>query len=429
MENVALNVKRRLGRISSRKSSYGGDEMDFSFTEAEEAFRQELRSWLEANLPDGWLEGDRSLPDDEEELEAFLRGWQRRLYEGGWAGIAWPKEYGGRGATLIEQVIYQQEMARVQAPPELNRIGIGMVGPTLIARGTEEQKKKYVPKILNGEEIWCQGYSEPNSGSDLASLQTRAVWDGEVFRITGQKIWTSWAHFADRCFLLARTDSSGSKHEGITAFLVDMRQPGVETRRIHQISGGKEFNQVFFDGAIAYPEDVVGEVNKGWEVAITLLMFERFAAAGRVIEVGNAFQRLVETAKQRRRNGIPLSKDPIVRQRLADYYIRTKAAELTFYRNLTNWIQTGRPGPEGSIDKLYYSELNVDMLGFGLGLLGLESGYWDSTGPVPASAVDDWWQYSWLSSFGLRIAGGTSEIMKNIIAERILGLPKDIKLN
>ncbi|OUM84611.1 MAG: acyl-CoA dehydrogenase [Bacillus thermozeamaize] len=396
--------------------------MDFSFSPEEEKFRMELRQWLEENLPEGWLEGKVTLPEDRFERTEFLRQWQRKLYEGGWAGISWPKEYGGRGATLIEEVIYEQEMARVKAPPVLNSIGIWMVGPTLLQIGTEEQRKKYVPKILSGEEIWCQGYSEPNAGSDLAAIQTRAERKNGRWVINGQKIWTSYAHVADRCFLLARTSNTGKKHEGITAFLVDMHQPGVETRPIHQMNDQYDFNEVFFNDAVAEDADIVGEVDDGWKVGLILLGHERVGIARWVFRLQGQFEELVEMTKRLEQGGQPLIKDPFVRQRLIDYYARTKAALYTYYRHLTKQLKTGHPGPEGSMDKLLSGALIQELLGYAVSLQGAYSSLWRED-----ALVNPIWQNSYLRAFGHTIEGGTSEIQKNIVAERILGLPKDVK--
>ena len=394
--------------------------MDFSLTPEEQAFRRELRSWLEANLPPGWVEGKRQMPTDPKGEEQFLRDWQRKLYEGGWAGLSWPKEYGGRGATLMEQVIYEEETARVQAPPMLNMIGIGLVGPTLMVVGTEEQKKRYIPKILSAEEVWCQGFSEPNAGSDLASLRTKAVQDGDHWVINGQKIWTSYAHLADRCFLLARTDDTGDKHYGITAFIVDMHQPGVEPRPIHQMNDHRDFNETFFTNAVVPNDQVVGQVNEGWKVAITLLSFERASVAGSAFTLQKQLDQLVDYCRTETRCGVPLIKDPLVRSRLADYHSRGQAARLNVYRHITQQLLTGRPGPEGSMDKYYCSELQKELLGFAASLVGPGTAIW------PDWHTDSW-QQEYLSSFGMTIAGGTSEIQKNIVAERILGLPKDAK--
>ncbi len=396
--------------------------MDFSFSPAEEKMRQELRQWLEQHLPEGWLEGKTTLPEDPYERAQFLRQWQRTLYEGGWAGVSWPKEYGGRGATLMEEVVYEQEMARVKAPPVLNAIGIYMVGPTLLQIGTEEQRQKYVPKILSGEEIWCQGYSEPNAGSDLAAIQTRAERKNGRWVINGQKIWTSFAHVADRCFLLARTDNTGKKHEGITAFLVDMHQPGVETRPIHQLNDQRDFNEVYFNDAVVEDSDVVGEVGDGWRVGLILLSHERVGIARWVFRLQREFEDLVAMTKQMRRNGRPLIEDPFVRQRLMDFYARTKAALFTYYRHLTKQLKTGHPGPEGSMDKLVSGTLIQELTAYAVSLQGAYGPLWRED-----AVADMGWQNAYLRAFGHTIEGGTSEIQKNIVAERILGLPKDVK--
>lgn len=396
--------------------------MDFSYTTSELAFQNELRSWLEENLPEGWLEGTYSIPEDKNEWAKFLRDWQRKLAEGGWAGVSWPKQYGGRGATLIEEVIYEQEMARVKAPPVLNIIGTAMVGPTLLQMGTDYQKERYVHKILNGEEIWCQGYSEPNAGSDLAAIQTRAEKKGDKWIINGQKIWTSYAHLADRCFLLARTDNTGKKHEGITAFLIDMHQEGVEARPIRSINDARDFNEVFFNDAVAYDVDVVGEVGQGWKAALTLLSHERVGVARQTFRLQKQFEELADLAKTLKKNKRPLIEDPLVRQTLAGFRAKTKALLFNYYRHLTNAIRTGRPGPEGSIDKLTSSELGQEMLAYAVSLHGAAGALWKEDALVSAN-----WQKDYLRSFAYTIEGGTSEIQKNIVAERILGLPKDVK--
>ena len=396
--------------------------MDFSYTAKELAFQNELRTWLEDNLPEGWLEGKRVIPEDNQKKGEFLRDWQRKLSEGGWAGLSWPKEYGGRGATLIEEVIYEQEMARVKAPPVLNIIGTAMVGPTLLQLGTDYHKERYISKILNGEEIWCQGYSEPNAGSDLAAIQTKAVKQGDKWIINGQKIWTSYAHLADRCFLLARTENTGKKHEGITAFLVDMHQEGVETKPILSINDRRDFNEVFLNNAVAHEADVVGEVNNGWKVSLALLSHERVGVARVTFRLQKQFEELVELAKTVKKNGNPLIADPIVRQTLATFRAKTKGLLFSYYRHLTGTIRTGRPGPEGSMDKLGSSELGQEMLSYAMSLQGASNTLWKDD-----ALVDQNWQQDYLRSFAYTIEGGTSEIQKNIVAERILGLPKDVK--
>lgn len=396
--------------------------MDFTFLPKEEAFRTELSSWLQENLPNGWLEGKQSVPADAKEQAKFMKDWQKTLSKGKWAGVSWPEEYGGRGASLIEEVIYEQEMARVKAPPQLNIVGTAMVGPTLLQIGTEEQKEKYVPKILNGEEIWCQGYSEPNSGSDLASLQTKAVKQGDKWIINGQKIWTSFAHLADRCFLLARTENTGKKHEGITAFIVDMHQPGVEVRPIRSINDWHHFNEVYFTDAVAYEADIVGELHKGWQVSLTLLSHERVGVARKIFSLQYQVEEVAQMAKTLTRNGQPLIENKIVLQNLVKLRSKTRALLLNFYRHLTNTIRKGHPGPEGSMDKIVSSELGQEILAYAMTLQGSTNILWKEDAPIHES-----WQNEYLRSMAYTIEGGTSEINRNVVGERLMGLPKDIK--
>ncbi|WP_342514785.1 acyl-CoA dehydrogenase family protein [Sporosarcina sp. FSL K6-1522] len=395
--------------------------MDFSFTKKEEQFRQELRTWLEENLPEGWLAGNRELPEDEEEYSAFLRNWQKTLHEGGWAAIAWPKKYGGRDATLMEEIIYQQEMVRVKAPPLVNYVGIHMVAPTLMQIGTEEQKEEYINKILIGEEVWCQGYSEPNAGSDLAAIQTSAVKEGDKWIINGQKVWTSFGHLADRCFLLTRTSHKEKKHQGITVFLLDMKQPGVETLPIVQMDGKKEFNEVYLNDAVAYDADIVGEVDEGWKVTMALLMHERTGIGAQVFTLEQQFEDLVKLTKELHVNDQPLIKDPFVRQKMVDFYTRFRGSLLNYYRHLTKTLKDGHPGAEGSMDKLMVSELTKELFDYAVSVQGHQGVLWKKD-----ALVDSYWQDNFLQSFGMTIGGGTSEILRNTIAERILGLPKDL---
>lgn len=395
--------------------------MDFSFTQKEEAFRQELRTWLEKNLPEGWLEGNRTLPAEGEGYSEFLRNWQKTLYEGGWGAIAWPEKYGGRNATLMEEIIYQQEMVRVKAPPLVNYVGVHMVGPTLIQMGTEEQKDRYVQKILTGEEVWCQGYSEPNAGSDLAALQTTAVKDGDRWIINGQKVWTSFGHLADRCFLLARTSNQEKKHKGITVFLLDMNQAGVETRPIIQMDGKHDFNEVYLTDAVAYDADIVGEVDEGWKVTIALLAHERTGIGAQAFTLEQQFNDLVAAAKETNANGQALIKDPFVRQDMVNLYARSRGALLNYYRNLTKTLKNGHPGPEGSMDKLVVSEVTKAVFAAAVSMQGHQGVLWKED-----ALIDSYWQENYLYSFGMTIGGGTSEVQKNTIGERILGLPKDL---
>lgn len=397
--------------------------MDFSFTKKEEKFRKELREWLEKNLPEGWLEGERQLPEDPAAYSDFLRDWQKKLHQGGWAAIAWPKKYGGREATLVEEIIYSQEMVKVDAPPLINYVGLHMVGPTLIQIGTEDQKERYVDKIMTGEEVWCQGYSEPNAGSDLSAIQTKAVKDGDRWLINGQKVWTSYGHLADRCFLIVRTGevNAEKKHKGMTVFLLDMKQPGVEVQPIISMDGERDFNEVYLTDAIAYDADIVGEVNEGWRVMISLLMHERTGIGGQLFTLEQQFNKLVEMAKRTKKNNIPLLNDPFIHQDMVALYTRMRGALLNYYRNLTQTLKNGRPGPESSMDKLMVSELTKEMFGFALSIQGHQGILWKEH-----ASIDTFWQDKFLYSFGMTIGGGTSEIQKNTIGERVLGLPKDM---
>lgn len=396
--------------------------MDFSFSQEEEAFRKELRSWLEENLPEGWLEGDRELPTDLDEYSKFLRNWQYKLYEGGWAAIAWPKEYGGRDATLMEEIIYHQEMVRVQAPPLINYIGIHMVGPTLIDSGTDKQKERYLQKILTGEEIWCQGYSEPNAGSDLAAIKTKAEKKDGHWKINGQKVWTSFGHVADKCFLLARTSRHPEKkHRGITAFLIDMQQDGVETAPIVQMDDKQDFNEVYLTDASAKDEDIIGEVDLGWRVMIGLMLHERTGIGAELFQLERLYSLTVELAKTYTINRLPLIEQPDIRQKLARFYARVQGSLLNYYRNLTITLKNGQPGPESSIDKLVVSELNKDLSAFAVEIQGHQGVLRKTDAPV-----DTKWEDLYLASFGQTIGGGTSEVQRNTIGERVLGLPKDM---
>jgi alkylation response protein AidB-like acyl-CoA dehydrogenase len=393
--------------------------VDFNYTSQEEAFRQELRSWLEANLPKDYDPDTFEAQDAEERWQVQL-AWQKKLHEGGWVGVHWPKEYGGRGAALIEQVIYQQEIGRVRAPGIANSLGVSIVGPTLIHWGTEEQKKRYIPQILSAEEIWCQGYSEPGSGSDFASLQTRGREEGDYFVINGQKVWTSYAHKADRCILVVRTDPDAPKHKGLSYLLVDMKTPGVTVRPLVQITGDAEFNEVFFEDVKVPKKNLVGEKNQGWQVAVTTLMFERanFALSGRL---DPQLKQLVDLTKRVRVNGGTAAEDPAVRQRMAQFAIEVEALRYSDYRQLTRRLRGNPPGPEGSMGKLFGSELNLRMVNFALELLGP---YSQLSLDSPCSVDGGRWARRALGARALTIAGGTSEIMRGIIGDRVLGLPK-----
>lgn len=390
--------------------------MDIHFDASAEAFRHELRTWLEANAP------TTPMPSDPDDAFQYRRDWQRTMYDAGWAGIHWPQAYGGRGATLIEQAIFSLEMARAQAPEMANALGLMIVGPTVMAHGTEEQKKRYIPKILSAEEIWCQGFSEPNSGSDLASLQTRAIEDGDDFVVNGQKIWTSMAQHSDMCILLVRTDPDAPKHRGISYLLVDMHSPGVTVKPLKQITGGAEFNEVFFEDVRVPRAQLLGELNAGWRIAMTTLTHERGSASfGTQVHIRRSLDDIIAVAQKTTRNGRPLSTDPIIRQKLADAYIRVDLMRLNNYRTMTSQLRGRPPGPEASLDKLYWSETHQQLQEIGQEILGLCSQLSPESSYYPTS-VD--LQYLFLFSRAETIFSGTSEIQKNIIGERVLGLPK-----
>ena len=381
--------------------------MDLTLSPQEEAFRDELRAWLEANGPGREPEGDEAAFE-------FRKAWQRSLYDAGWAGVAWPKEYGGRGATLVEQAIYNEEMVRARAPSVANTLGLAMGGPVVIAHGTEEQKQRYLQPILSAEEIWCQGFSEPESGSDLASLKTRAVRDGDEWVVNGQKVWTTFAHHAKWCMLVARTDTEAPKHQGLTYFILDMEQPGVQVRPLVQITGEPEFNELFFEDARVSDENIVGGEGKGWQVAITTLMFERSnLALALQMQVKLALGELFAKARGTRANGGTAAEDPVVRQRLAQLYIESEVLRLNAYRGLTTVMRQGVPGPEGSLGKWQWSDVNQALTELAL----------DIAGPRAQLAADEW-TYRFLRARANSIEGGTTEILKNIVAERVLGLPR-----
>jgi alkylation response protein AidB-like acyl-CoA dehydrogenase len=390
--------------------------MDLTLSPSEEAFRDEVRAWLEENHP-----GPE--PDDGlEEIMAFRREWQEKLHAGGWAGIAWPEEYGGRGATQIEQAIFAGEMSRAEAPAPANALGLVMGGPVVIAHGTEEQKKRYLEPILSAEEIWCQGFSEPESGSDLASLKTKAVKDGDEWVVTGQKVWTTYAQFAKWCMLVARTDPDAPKHQGLTYFLMDMEQDGVQVRPLVQITGEGEFNEIFIEEARIPDANVVGGVGNGWTVAITTLMNERAGLAFAAIAgIANSLRRLNELAAETRMNGGTAAEDPEIRQRIAQLHIEAETMRLNAYRGLTKTMQSGTPGPEGSLGKWQWADINQAITELALDIEGAYAPLDRGAGHAVAGGA---WQYGFLRSRANSIEGGTTDILKNIIAERVLGLPK-----
>ena len=380
--------------------------MDLRDTAEEAAFRREVQAWLEANLTDE-LRGGRF---GERRFEQASREWSRKLFDAGYAGLTWPKPYGGAGAPYSFQAIFLEESTKAEAPQHIGVIGLGMAGPTIIAHGTEEQKLRYLPKILSAEEIWCQGFSEPDAGSDLASVRTRAEQRDGVFVVNGQKVWSSFAHIADWCILVTRSDPDSERHAGLTYLIVDMHAPGVEVRPLRQLTGEAEFNEIFFTDVQVPAENVVGAVGDGWAVAMTTLLHERgtlgFALTG-VLDV--AVRKLIALARERNVD------DPLLLDRVAREWIELQALKFTNYRALTQLMKTGIPGPEGSVSKLHWSEANQRLTKLALEMLGEEAQVVNGHGD---------WGYQQLRSRGNTIEAGTSEILRNIIAERVLGLPR-----
>ncbi len=395
--------------------------MDFTLTPDQQAFRERVRSWLETNIPAEWKAlGSTEVP----RAEAYEQGrrWQRQLFDGGFIGVTWPREYGGQGLTFVEEMILHEEMALQKAPPILNILGVGMAGPTIIAYGTEEQKKRYPSRILSCEEIWCQGYSEPNSGSDLASLQTRAVKDGDHYVINGQKVWTSLAHVADWMMLLARTDPDAPRHKGITYFLLDMHAPGVTVKPLRQMTGDAEFNEVFFDNVRVPESQVLGGVNNGWTVGLTTLMYERLALGfGLQVRLRIALESLIEMGRRVEKTGRAVTRDPVMRQKLAQLWIDTEALKYTGARAVTRLLRGELPGPEASAGKMSWVDTHQRLQELAMEIEGIYSQLARGSDRAIDGGV---WQYGFLRSRANSIEGGTTEIQKNIIAERVLGLAK-----
>lgn len=393
--------------------------MDLSFTPEEEELRQKVRRFLDEEVPKSGLKSSSEGREDKGWL-AKAKAWQRKLYEAGYIALAWPKEYGGQAMDPVKQSIVNEELVRANAPYLVGGSGLGMFGPTLISWGDEEQKKRFLPKILTAEEIWCQGYSEPGSGSDVASLQTRAVEEGDYFIVNGQKVWTSDAHHADMCILLVRTDPTAPKHKGISYILVDMHSPGVTVRPLVQITGDANFNEVFFEDVKVPKRNLIGEKNQGWQVAITTLMFERAGIGGGRDMLG-AVKELRNLAQSVRHNGSTAWDNSDVRQKISQFACEAAAIKYTGFRQITRRLKGLPPGPEGSVLKLTVSELNLRMNKFAMELLGP---YSQMDFKAPFAFDKGKWSYRMLASRALTIAGGTSEIQHNIIGERVMGLPK-----
>jgi alkylation response protein AidB-like acyl-CoA dehydrogenase len=392
--------------------------VDLELSPDEARFQAELRAWLKANVP------ARGRSEPREDLDdariARLKAWQRKLHTAGYVAIGWPPEYGGRSAGLMEQTILGEELARARAPGLIGMMGIQMVGPTLMRWGSEQQKQRFLPRILAAQDVWCQGYSEPGAGSDLASLQTRALRDGDEFVVSGQKIWTSNAQIADWMFCLVRTNPAASKHHGISYLLIDMKATGITVRPLVQMTGDAGFNEVFFDEVRVPAEHLVGPLDEGWKVANTTLAHER-NMLGSTTQTQLLFDGLLRLARRARRGGRPLAQDPLARQRLAELKIRVEALRWNAYRNLTSALR-GRPsGIEASVTKLATTELNHEIAGTALDLLGLLAPLYRGSRHLEDGGL---WPYQFMFSLGMIIGGGTSQIQRNIIAQRGLGLPR-----
>jgi alkylation response protein AidB-like acyl-CoA dehydrogenase len=387
--------------------------VDFGYPPEAEAFRKEFRAWLEASLPAD-LAGrglGGSTEVDGETLER-LRAWNRTLADARYAAIAWPEEWGGRGAGVMEQVVYAEETHRVRAPGTLNPLGLSNIAPAIIEHGTDEQKRRLLPRMLRGDDIWCQGFSEPNAGSDLASLQTTAARDGDTWIVNGQKTWNTLGHLANWCELLVRTDPSVPKHKGITCLLVDMTLPGVEVRPLTTITGEKEFNEIFFTDVRIPVDATLGPVNEGWRVAMTTLAYERGTVAKLHLGTRAKVQRLIETAQQTPLgDGRMATDDPILRAKLARVYLDAELLKLISDRAISAELHGRAMGPEGSIAKLLWSETEQRITEVAADVLGPD-------------ALSGEWARDRLYSRALTIAGGTTQVNKNIVAQRILGLPR-----
>ena len=409
--------------------------MDLNYPKEAETFRQEIRTWLKENLPEGWGQDGFEMSDDQK--ANFSKEWVEKLNQGGWICAAWPKEYGGKGLSLIELVVLNEEFANFNAPIKADFFGDTLVGPTILQWGTEEQKKEFLPKILSGEIAWCQGFSEPDAGSDLASLKTKAVLDGDEWVINGQKIWTTQAQHADYIFLLARTDPDAPKHKGISYLLVPMKQPGVEIRPIIQVDGSAEFNEVFFTDARCPKDNIVGGINNGWVVAMTTLGFERGTSA----TTGHRrFEKELSSIIQIAKKNKKIS-DPKVRQGLARAHSKVKIMQINGLRALTSALNNDNSTIAlGATNKMYWSEYHREIMELAIDILGMEGQILTgspNSGESPLPGLPDrtilknypasTLQASFFFSRSETIWGGTAQIQRNIVAERVLGLPKEPK--
>jgi alkylation response protein AidB-like acyl-CoA dehydrogenase len=390
--------------------------MDFDDTPEEAAFRAEAHGWLQSHARErdpGQLSTSHSFFDFDDVFVTEGKRWQRQLFDGGWTGITWPVEVGGRGGDFVQAMIFRQEESRFDVTSGLFAVAIGMAGPTIIGHGTDAQRARYLPAMLRGEEIWCQLFSEPGAGSDLASLATSAVRDGDEWVVNGQKVWSSGAHHADLGILLARTDPDVPKHRGITFFILDMRTPGVEVRPLRQMTGGATFNEVFFTDVRVPVTNVVGEVNGGWRATMTTLANERNLSGGT-----SDFPQILKLARQ-----CGATTDPGIRQRLADCYVKDQIARYLRFRIQTA-VSRGLSTPESSVIKLFNSQLSRQIAELTVAVQGPAGGLIG-----PDAPEQGYWQRQFLSSPSLRIAAGSDEVQRNVIGERVLGLPHDLRVD
>jgi alkylation response protein AidB-like acyl-CoA dehydrogenase len=400
--------------------------MDFNDTPEEAEYRARARAWLDANskLRDPHATGRGLLSeDDSDAVIAEAKAWQAKKADEGWACLRWPKEYGGQEATAIQSVIFSQEQAHFDTPPDIYGIGHGMLGPTIMAHGTDDQKERFLPQMVHGEEVWCQLFSEPDAGSDLAGLKTTAVQDGDDWVINGQKIWTTGAQFCKWGMIVTRTDPNAVKHAGLTYFIVDMEASGVEIRPIKQINGGSGFNEVFFNDVRTSDANRLGAVGDGWRVAITTLMNER-SSIGSTMGGGGGIKELIRLAQQVELNGRPAIEDGGVRQRIAQFSVLRSGVKFTGQRSLSALSRGQTPGPEASIGKLVAAVMAQEMADFAMELMGAGGLLWGDDTPF-----DSTFPATYMGMPGLRLAGGTDEILRNIIAERVLGLPGEPRMD
>jgi alkylation response protein AidB-like acyl-CoA dehydrogenase len=379
--------------------------LDWGYPPEAEAFRVEVRDWLDANVPDD-LRGVHLQHIDRPGMLPRLREWNATLADAGYAALAWPHEYGGRDAGALEQVVLAEEMSRADAPTTLNPIGIANIGPSILTYGTDEQKERFLQRMLRADDIWCQGFSEPDAGSDLASLRTSAVRDGDDFVVTGQKVWTTLAHHASWCELLVRTDPDAPKHKGISCLLVDMTLPGIEVRPLITLTGEHEFNEMFFDGVRVPASALLGPVNEGWRVAMTTLTHERAGVAVLHLSLRKKIGRLIAAARER-----GADRDPVLRRRLARIYLEGEYLKLLADRSVSAAAHGRPPGPEVSLTKLVWADVHQHVAAVAADVLGPD-------------ALTGEWGHDQLHVRGLPIAGGTTQVNKNVVAQRVLGLPR-----